>query len=223
MPTDAQINANRENAKKSTGPGENGKKISRMNAVKHNFTGQTFIVHEHERDAYKNHFARFREDFKPVGCAEEHLVQSLADLSWSAQKIRAITNDRIVLTGARPTINPNSSLTPETETAVAEAQNAEDLSRQIERYSIYEQRKMRMFNTALKDLTRIQAERKAKEQADLELAIALRKDDLANREPGEPAWQPSENGFVFSLDELDRQIAFQKRLDRIKLPKKIAA
>ena len=69
----------------------------------------------------------------------------------------------------------------------------------------------------------MQATRKAQEKADLELAIALRKDDLANREAGEPAWQPSENGFVFSLDELDRQIAFQKRLDRIKLPKKIAA
>jgi hypothetical protein len=75
----------------------------------------------------------------------------------------------------------------------------------------------------LKQLTELQEKRKAREKEELELAAALRKDDLANRQSDEPAWHPTQNGFVCSLEEIDNHIAYQIRLERIKMPKRLAA
>jgi hypothetical protein len=224
MSTEAQINANRENAKHSTGPtSPTGKKASRMNAVKHNFAGQTCIVAAHEVEAYKKHFDAFHDEYRPVGPTEEFMVQSLADLSWSSSQIRAQISNRMYLAGARPVHNPNDTHTPETSNAMAQAFAAAEIAPTINTLGIYEQRKTRLFMSTRKELVQIQAERKAKEQAELELAAALRKDDKANRQPDEPEWHPSQNGFVCSLQEIDRYIALQTRLNRIKGPQKMAA
>src|SRR5260370_28815327 len=86
MTTESQVFANRANAKLSTGPTTPaGRKKVSMNAVKHNFCGQTCVIPEHEMEAYTKHFESFRKEFRPLGPSEEFLVQSLAELTRLSQ------------------------------------------------------------------------------------------------------------------------------------------
>jgi hypothetical protein len=215
MSSDAQINANRENAKHSTGPSQEGRKKTRLNAVTHGYAGQTVVVPDHEVEAYNKHFASFRAEYQPVGPTEEFMVQSLADLTFSASQIRALTTNRIYLAGARPVHNTNETHSPETENAMAQAFSAKDLAPSINTLGIYEARKMRLFNTTRKELVSIQTERKAREQEELEEAATLREADKKRRQPHEKEWHPSENGFVCSIAEIDRYIFRQNRRNQL--------
>jgi hypothetical protein len=215
MSSDAQINANRENAKKSSGPSLEGRKKTRMNATTHGYAGQTVVIPEHEVEAYQKHFASFHAEYQPVGPTETFLVQSLADLSFSATQIRALSTSRIYLAGARPVHNTNETHSPETENAMAQAFSAANLAPTLNNLGIYEQRKVRLFNTTRRELIAIQTERKLREKEELEEAARLRQADQQTRQPHENEWHPSENGFVCSLAEIDRYIFRQNRRDQL--------
>jgi hypothetical protein len=215
MSSDAQINANRENAKKSSGPSLVGRKKTRMNATTHGFAGQTVVIAEHEVEAYKNHFDSFHAEYRPVGPTETFLVQSMADLSFSASQIRVLSTSRLYLAGARPVHNTNDTHSPQTENAMAQAFSAANLAPTLNNLGIYEQRKLRLFNTTRKELLAIQTERKLREKEELEEAARLRQADQKNRQADEKEWHPSENGFVCSLAEIDRYIFRQNRRDQL--------
>jgi hypothetical protein len=224
MSTDKQNNANRENAKKSSGPSSpSGRKGSSMNAIVHGFAGQTVVIPEHEVDVYQKHFADFHAEYLPVGPTETFLVQSMADLTFSAQQIRALSTNRIYLSGARTFPNGNDTHSPQTENALAQAFSATELAPTYNLLSIYEQRKMRNFYAARRELVAIQTERRAREKAELEAAAELREADKKNRQPSEKEWHPSENGFVCSLAEIDRYLFRINRRDQLLNPAKIAA
>ena len=225
MPTtDAQINANRENAKLSTGPTSlEGRRKVAMNAVKHNHTGQTCLVHAHEVEDYKKHFESFRKEYRPVGPTEEFLVQSLADLAWSTQKVRCDIQNRTALSGLSGADRPNETHTPEITAAWGQAAKSETNAPTLNTLGIYESRKVRLFNTTRKELIAIQTERKAQQKQELEHAIALRKLDNATREPGDLEWNPSQNGFVCTLEQIDREINLRERWQRIQQRAKNAA
>src|SRR6201989_870281 len=113
MSSEAQINANRNNARFSTGPtSSSGKKGSRMNAVTHSFAGQMCIIPAHEVAAYEKHFHSFRLEYLPVGPTEDFLVQSLAEYSWSIQQIRAQITNATTIGGARGPAHPDETHTP---------------------------------------------------------------------------------------------------------------
>ena len=79
MPTDKQLQANRENAQHSTGPRtEEGKARSSMNAVKTGLTGRTVLLPGDDVAAYREHLACLEERHKPANDAENMLVQSVA-------------------------------------------------------------------------------------------------------------------------------------------------
>jgi hypothetical protein len=225
MTTDAQINANRENAKLSTGPmSPDGRRKVAMNAVKHNFTGQTCLVHQHEVEDYKKHFESFRKEYRPVGPTEEFLVQSLADLAWSTQKVRCEIQSRTALSGmSSDAAHPNETHTPEITAAWGQAAKSQTNAPTLNTLGIYESRKVRLFNTTRKELMAIQTERKAQQNQELEHAIALRKLDNATREPGDLEWNPSQNGFVCSLEQIDREINLRERFQRLQSRLKNAA
>jgi hypothetical protein len=83
MTTDKQIEANRANAQKSTGPRtETGKAKSRYNATKHGLTGQQIVLDGEDPDAFEEMKADLFQTFDPVGPAEERLVASLAQNLW---------------------------------------------------------------------------------------------------------------------------------------------
>jgi hypothetical protein len=87
MSTETQINANRLNAQKSTGPKTpEGKEKVSQNAVTHGLTALRPVLANENPEEY----ALFRDDFfrhhAPVGILEESLAQRAADSLWRLQR-----------------------------------------------------------------------------------------------------------------------------------------
>ena len=90
MATAAQIRANRQNARRSTGPtSEAGKENCKMNALKHGLAARVFVVGPDENaDEFEALRAQLREDHQPVTQIEEILVEEIAQAWWRLQRAR---------------------------------------------------------------------------------------------------------------------------------------
>ena len=78
MATEKQTAANRENAKKCTGPrSEKGKAISSQNALKTGIDSKAEVMQCESRDEYNQLIAEFHRDYAPIGAAERTLLQAL--------------------------------------------------------------------------------------------------------------------------------------------------
>ena len=83
MPTsEARIRANRENARRSTGPKTpEGKARSRCNALKHGLTGQGVALPTEDKIEIEERFIALQEDMKPSTDLSEQLVRRVAFLT----------------------------------------------------------------------------------------------------------------------------------------------
>src|SRR5712691_1543886 len=85
-----QIEANRRNALKSTGPKtEAGKHASRCNAIRHGLTAETVIGLLEDAEDYKAFEAAIIADYDAQSAVERELVLRLASLLWRLR--RALT------------------------------------------------------------------------------------------------------------------------------------
>src|SRR5688500_16947160 len=85
----AKSNANRQNAKKSTGPRTTeGKRRSSRNALKHGFCASaSSLTPLEDRDAYESYTRSIIDSLHPATAMEEDLAQRVADLSWRLRRI----------------------------------------------------------------------------------------------------------------------------------------
>ena len=91
MASERQIAANRQNAKKSTGPKTDaGKQRSRQNAFRHGLTAQTVIWLVEDADQYTDLEALIIADYEPQTTIERVLVERLASLLWRLRRAVAI-------------------------------------------------------------------------------------------------------------------------------------
>jgi hypothetical protein len=82
-----QIEANRRNARKSTGPvTEEGKQHSRCNAVRHGLTAGTVIGALEDAEDYKAFEAAIIADYDVQSAVERELVLRLASLLWRLRR-----------------------------------------------------------------------------------------------------------------------------------------
>jgi hypothetical protein len=82
-----QIEANRRNASKSTGPvTEEGKQRSRCNAVRHGLTAETVIGSLEDAEDYKAFEAVIIADYDAQSAVERELVLRLASLLWRLRR-----------------------------------------------------------------------------------------------------------------------------------------
>jgi len=82
-----QIEANRRNALKSTGPRtEAGKEQSRRNAYRHGLTAETVITCLEDIEDYKAFEATIIADYDPETAVERELVLRLASLLWRSRR-----------------------------------------------------------------------------------------------------------------------------------------
>ena len=82
-----QIEANRRNARKSTGPiTQEGKLQSRCNAVRHGLTAETVIGALEDAEDYKAFEAAIIADYDAQSAVERELVLRLASLLWRLRR-----------------------------------------------------------------------------------------------------------------------------------------
>jgi hypothetical protein len=85
---------NRMNAQKSSGPKSiPGKQRSRMNALKHNLSGQNLILMEAEAEAYNRMATCMLTDLKPKSEPERQIAQKIIDTHFRLNRIAAIENN----------------------------------------------------------------------------------------------------------------------------------
>jgi hypothetical protein len=89
-----QIEANRSNALKSTGPKtEAGKQRSRRNAVRHGLTAETVVVALEDIEDYQAFEAAITADYDARTAVERELVLRLASLLWRIRRATATETD----------------------------------------------------------------------------------------------------------------------------------
>ena len=89
-----QWQANRLNALKSTGPRtEEGKRISRCNALRHGLTAETVIDALEDSEDYRGFEAAIIADYDAETAVARELVLRLASLLWRLRRIIAIETD----------------------------------------------------------------------------------------------------------------------------------
>ncbi len=88
MATKAQIKANRENAKKSTGPRtEEGKARVSLNALKHGLLARDAVLPEEDPAEFDRQFRDLEHDLRPENSLEFELVRQIADAQWRMRRL----------------------------------------------------------------------------------------------------------------------------------------
>ena len=163
---DARLNANRENAKKSTGPiSSEGKAKSALNAVKCNLTGNTLLfTTTAEASRYAALVASYEKLYAPVGPEETALTQSSTDTRWRLSRIPSLEQASIAL-GTQEVLDENPAMAaPEAESALILLVRRKN-EKELRNLALQETRLTRRRERETAELERIQAARKANEEA----------------------------------------------------------
>ncbi len=234
MVSEKRIEANRKNAQRSTGPRTPaGRAKSSMNALRHGITGQVSIMNEEDRVAHDKFVQDLIDGLKPEGALELQFASVIAEDFWRLQRIRAVENDMLALGNFSDAADIDVDH-PEVHASLTRAQTFLDKSKDFERLTLYEQRINRAIEKNRKQLDELQAERKRQRQEALDEACLLHQAAAAHKQPcgaelddahvedesaaatPEQATAssavPSENGFVFSSEEIERAIRRRSRL-----------
>jgi hypothetical protein len=121
MTTEAQILANRNNAKKSTGPRtRKGKLTVSQNAVKHGLLAcQTVINSENQAD-FEIYRDQMLTELAPAGSMESMLAERIVSLSWRLKRANCIQAQTI---DAMNTIDTNSPFAKLTQSLLSKIQD----------------------------------------------------------------------------------------------------
>jgi hypothetical protein len=91
MSTESQIQANRENAKLSTGPkSDAGKAVAALNNSRHGLTGAFRVLATESQSDFDALLAAFREEHQPETLTENALVEAMAQHHWLRRRALAL-------------------------------------------------------------------------------------------------------------------------------------
>jgi hypothetical protein len=205
MVSEKQLEANRRNAQKSTGPKTaEGKSNSSRNNLRHGLTGQISLLPTEDRDAHDAYCNDLIDGFNPATLIERQLAHSIAEDFWRLNRAVAIETNIFAL--------GHQHERRELQLALADARTFLAQANQFSLLTIYEQRINRNIQRNMNLLRELQAERKAQHDQALEEAKLLAQLNLMNGIP----YEPEQNGFVFSIAEINRAIDRDNRLKAAK-------
>lgn len=203
MPSQAQFDANRANAQKSTGPkSEAGKAHSGLNAVTHGFTGQTIVVRAEEKAAYTAFVENSLAKWNPEGPIEMHLAYRMIGNQWRFNQLVSAESGMFAL-GRIEFAAQVEAFDPETASGILRALVLRNYAKEFDRLHRYESRINRMIKDDTAELKALQAARIAKKEKDelemVQLHLHFKKDGRT--------WNPADFGFVLSIPEIEQLIA----------------
>ena len=217
MISEKQLAANRENAKKSTGPKtEETKKIVSQNALRHGLTGQVTLMPDEDRTAHDKFCAAIIEDLAPEGALETQLAQSIAEDNWRMNRGRAMETNLFALGAFHPVGPVIDTGNNQIDDAIRAAQVFAANPKNFQLLSLYMQRTNRDMEKSLNRLSALKAERKGLREHDLEEASALQQLNEIKRLPVPEAEIKTQNGFVFSTAEIRLHLDRKRRLNELK-------
>jgi hypothetical protein len=226
MASDKQIDANRLNAQKSTGPRtEAGRAISRLNAIKHGLTGHLYVMTDDERQARDTFVAGILDSLKPADAIERQLAHSVADGYWRINRVAAIENNFLAADAYNQELDRTAeSEQPEIDRALAPALSFIKHPERFQLLGVYEMRLHRKIRLDLQQLREIQATRRAAEAMKAEqeqaagrrafdescalLELNLRQDDQLDLD----GKFTHPNGSVYSIPKLLDAMAVNRRM-----------
>ena len=204
--SEKQLEANRRNALRSTGPRTvEGKTRSSRNNLRHGLTGQVTVLPDEDREAHDAFCDRLVAGFNPETPIEEQLAHSVAEDAWRLNRAAAIENNIFAL--------GRKADRGEIRNALADAQSFLDHARELNLLSLYEQRIHRNMQRNLNQLRELQKEREAEHHSRMEEAKLLAQQSLAAGIP----FDPITNGFEFSNAEINRAIDRDNRLNEARV------
>jgi hypothetical protein len=201
MSSTAQIAANQKNSQLSTGPtSPEGKAKSSLNAVKTGLTGRTVLLPADDAALYEAHLANFIQRHQPAGDEEHNLVQSLADTEWRLLRIPSLEL-AIYALGRLEFAELFPQEDPEVRKHLIEGKIFLTYQRQLNNLSIQESRLRRQREKDTAALRELQQLRKQQEKK--RLTEAARQYIQAVHEDRHENWEPNENGFEFSMEQIE--------------------
>ena len=199
MATEKQIAANQANSLKSTGPiTEAGKAASSLNAMTHGCTSQTIILPGEDIHLYRNFHQSFFDDFRPKGALEQSMVQNLVQIQWAMSRMHGYQANLFALGHVQNADRFPSNGDQAIQAAITSAVIVKEEAPSVKNMGLYLQRANRAFLNMLKEIRKIQAERRAAEQVELDLAIYC----AALHALDEIPFVPTQLGFVCSTEEI---------------------
>jgi hypothetical protein len=151
MATQAQINANRLNAQKSTGPRSvEGKTSTRFNALKSGINALSLVIPGENPEDFEALTRSFHEQFRPVNPLEAHFVETLARCSWTSRRLRVIEAQTI-----NAMLREEDAPNPLGAAILRDAEGPNALDKIYRHQNAQE----RAFHRALKELRLLQADR----------------------------------------------------------------
>jgi hypothetical protein len=223
--SDRQQRANEINALKSTLPRtKEGKQRVRLNGLRHGLTGQVSIMTDDNRREHDDFCNPLLARLNPDGPLELQLANLITHDHWRLNRIHSI-EDGIFALGHMYKANDLDSGAPQADVALSEATTFMRSAKEILLLTTYTARTNRSIEKNMAELRRLQTERKAQLEKDLEEAQLLHQ--LA--ESKQETFDPPQNGFAFSalefnfLVERNRQLKQARALNQPPKPIKKAA
>jgi len=175
-----------------------GKQRSSMNALTHGLTSRSPVLPSEDQAAFDAHRRGFFDEYKPATPTETQLTQELADTAWRLNRIPALEAALL-----------DRAANPPTDQAAIEF-DIVDAHRALATLGLHYQRLSRQFQKAVDKLREIQSERRHEQERDLRQAAALLE---LHKHKGIP-YDPSQDGFVYSKDQVEACAERLKRLNQ---------
>jgi hypothetical protein len=157
-------------------------------------TEQVVVMTREDRELYHIHLKTFRDEYQPQGATEDHLVQSLADVSWRLNRVVALETNLLTLNYAWRDL----------------VKGLLDQAKALANLSLHTQRLSRQFERTVAQLRDLQKTRRSQEQQELDNLL----DIMEVHEGKGETYNASADGFVFTEAQTDRAIRARRR-DRL--------
>jgi len=185
MSSDAQVAANIENARHSTGPRtEEGKARSSQNALKHGLTSnKSLLLPDEDEEEFREFASDLKATYAPFNTVEAELVDDIISIQW--RRKRAAFLEARILSAENPDFKALNNI------------------------SLIASRLKREFSATHKELMQLQVDREKNLDKTFEAAATIRRADIIlNRSTDLAA-----NGFVFSIAQIDEYIRRKDALE----------
>ncbi len=160
-------------------------------------------------EAYQQFCRDYQASLNPQGVVERDIVQTLADAQWRLNRCRALEYNHYAL-GFEDNQAKLDTENGQAHAAMTMVFTHRDYYPALESLGRHEARLHRVYHQSLAKLQDLQASRKEREHAELRQAAAIR----THLKPS-VHWDPADDGFVLSLEQVDAYIRQEKRRDRV--------